>query len=120
MINQGDLFWIDLGDPRGSEPGYRHPYVVVQNNVFNRSRIGTVIVCALTSKQHLATVGGNVPLRPREGNLPKRSAVNVSQVFTVDKSQLVERIGTLAPSRVRQIVDGLVGVVEPREIDVQD
>jgi len=117
VISQGDIFWIDLGEPPGSEPGYRHPYVVVQNNIFNRSRIGTAIVCALTSKSHLANVGGNVPLRPREGNLIRRSAVNVSQVFTVDKSQLVERIGTLSPGRVRQIVDGLMGVIEPRELD---
>ena len=117
MINQGDIFWIDLDEPSGSEPGYRHPHVVIQNNVFNRSRINTVVVCALTSNLKRATAPGNVLLEPREANLPEQSVVNVSQIFTVDKSQLYEKIGTLSSRRVREILDGIGLLLEPRELE---
>jgi mRNA interferase MazF len=115
VIGQGDIFWVDLEEPRGSEPGYRHPHVVFQNNVFNRSRIRTVLVCPLTSNLKRAAGPGNVLLDAQEANLPKPSVVNVSQVFTVDKTQLTEYIGTLSPQRVRQILNGIGLVVEPRE-----
>jgi len=105
VINQGDVFWIDLGEPSGSAPGYWHPHVVIQNNLFNHSRIRTVVVCALTSNLKRAEAPGNVLLTEGEANLPKRSVVNVSQIFTVDKSDLVERIGTLSPKRMREILD---------------
>jgi mRNA interferase MazF len=91
VIDQGDIFWIELGDPLGSEPAYRHPHVVIQNNLFNNlfnhSRINTVVVCALTSNLQRASVPGNILLKPKEANLPKQSVVNVSQIFTVDKTQ---------------------------------
>ena len=115
VINQGDVFWVDLDDPSGSEPGYRHPHVVIQNNLFNRSRINTVVVCALTSNRKRAQAPGNVLLAPREANLPKQSVVNVSQIFTVDKTQLSEKIGSLSTRRVREILDGLHLLTEPRE-----
>ncbi len=117
VINQGDIFWIDLDEPTGSSPGYRHPHVVIQNNVFNRSRINTVVVCALTSNLRRANAPGNVLLEPGEANLPKQSVVVVSQIFTVDKSQLGEHIGTLSKKRVRQILDGIKLLTEPREIE---
>ncbi len=115
-IRQGDVFWIDLGEPEGSEPGYRHPHVVVQNDVFNSSRINTVVVCALTSNPKRADVPGNVLLKKGEANLKKDSVVNVSQLVTVDKSDLIERIGTLSPIRVKQIVAGLKLLIEPRDV----
>ena len=117
VINQGDVFWIELGEPSGSAPGYRHPHVVVQNNLFNRSRINTVVVCALTSNLKRADAPGNVLLSPGEANLPKRSVVNVSQIFTVDKSDLAEKIGTLSRQRVREILDGIQLLMEPRKVD---
>ncbi len=101
VINQGDIYWVDLEEPSGSEPGYKHPHVVIQNNVFNRSQIRTVVVCALTSNLKRASAPGNLLLEKGEANLPKQSVVNVSQVFTVDKSQLDEYIGTLSSRRVR-------------------
>ncbi|GFP40388.1 type II toxin-antitoxin system PemK/MazF family toxin, partial [Candidatus Hakubella thermalkaliphila] len=107
VINQGDIFWIDLGAPSGSEPGYMHPHVVVQNNLFNQSRINTVVVCALTSNLKRAEAPGNVLLAPGEANLPKQSVVNVSQIYTVDKRDLVEKIGRLSSKRVREILDGI-------------
>jgi len=117
VINQGDIFWVDLDEPAGSGPGYRHPHVVIQNNVFNRSRIHTVVVCALTSNLHRANAPGNVLLEAGEASLPKPSVVVVSQIFTVDKSQLGEHIGMLSKKRFRQILDGVKLLTEPREIE---
>lgn len=91
--------------------------MVIQNNVFNRSRINTVVVCALTSNLQRAAAPGNVLLEPGEADLPKPSVVVVSQLFTVDKSQLSEHIGTLSKKRVLQILDGMRLLMEPREID---
>ena len=115
-IRQGDIYWIDLGDPEGSEPGYRHPHVVVQNNVFNKSRINTIVVCALTSNLKRAEVPGNVLLKKGEANLKKDSVVNISQVVTIDRTDCIEKIGSLSPARVRQIVDGLRLLIEPRDV----
>lgn len=117
MIRQGDIYWVDLGSPTGSGPGYQHPHVVIQNNVFNQSRINTAMVCALTSNLKRGGAPGNVLLNKGEGKLKKQSVVNVSQVFTVDKSQLVEKIGTLSADRVREILEGLLLVIEPRDVE---
>ena len=114
VIHQGDIFWITLAEPAGSSPGYRHPHVVVQNNLFNHSRINTTVVCTLTSNLKRAAAPGNVLLEAREGGLPKASVVLVSQLFTVDKSDLTEHIGTLSNKRVRQILDGMRLLTEPR------
>lgn len=115
-IRQGDIFWVELGIPRGSEPGYRHPHVVVQNNIFNQSRINTILVCALTSNLKRAAAPGNILLKRGEANLTKDSVVNVSQLITVNKSDLVEKIGSLIPTRIKQIVEGIRLIIEPREI----
>ncbi len=117
VINQGEVFWINLEELSGSKPGDRHPHVVIQNNVFNRSRITTVVVCTLTSNLRRASVPGNVLLEAGEANLPEPSVVNVSQIFTVDKRQLGVKMGTLSPERVRQILDGVRLVIEPREVE---
>jgi mRNA interferase MazF len=106
-MNRGDIFWLEPDDTRGSIPGHAHPHVVIQEDVFNRSRIHTVIVCALTTNLNRATEPGNVLLDAAEGNLPKRSVVIVSQVSSVEKSKLGERIGALSTERVEQILDGL-------------
>ncbi|MEG3895840.1 MULTISPECIES: type II toxin-antitoxin system PemK/MazF family toxin [unclassified Microcoleus] len=117
VINQGDIFWIELDEPSGSEPGYLHPHVIIQNNLFNRSRINTVVVCVLTSNLRRANSPGNVLLEAGEADLPEQSVVNVSQILTINKSQLGEKIGTLSAERVRQILDGIRLVVEPREAE---
>ena len=117
VINQGDVFWVDLGDPSGSSPGYRHPHVVIQNNVFNQSRINTVLVCVLTSNLKRAEAPGNVLLAKGEGNLPRQSVVNVSQIFTVDKRGLVEKIGSLSRKQIHQILDGIRLLIEPRDVE---
>lgn len=117
VIEQGDIYWVDLGEPSGSAPGYRHPHVVIQNNLFNRSQINTVVVCVLTSNLRRGEAPGNVLLEAGEGGLPKRSVVNVSQIYTVDKRDLVEKIGRLSRERIRQVIAGVMLVLEPREIE---
>jgi len=116
VVNQGDVFWIDFGKRSGSEPGYRHPHVVIQNNVFNRSRINTVVVCALTSNLKRGKAPGNVLLEKGEASLPKKSVVNISQIFTVNKTDLVEKIGSLSRNRFYQILEGIRLLIEPREV----
>lgn len=115
-IKQGDIFWVDLGIPKASEPGYKHPHVVIQNNVFNVSKINTVVVCALTSNVRRAAAPGNVLLKKGEANLPKDTVVNISQIITVDKSDLIEKIGSLSPSKMKQVVEGVKLLLEPREV----
>ncbi len=117
MINQGDIYWVEVDEPIGSEPGYTHPHVVIQNNLYNQSKIRTVIVCVLTSNLRYGDVPGNVLLEKGEASLTKISVVNVSQILTVDKSQLGEYIGTLSQKRVYQILDGIQLFLEPRDLD---
>ena len=117
VINQGDVFWIEFNEPSGSEPGYRHPHVVIQNNLFNRSRINTAVVCTLTSNLKRSDAPGNVTLNKGEANLPKKSVVNISQIFTVNKSDLSEKIGSLPTDRISQILNGVRLLTEPREVD---
>lgn len=105
-----------MGEPHGSEPGYRHPHVVVQNNVFNESRINTVVVCALTSNLQRASAPGNVLLKKGEGNVPKDSVVNISQITTVNKTDLAGKIGSLPASKIKQVIEGIRLLTEPRNI----
>lgn len=104
MINRGDIFWIEADESRGSVPGIAHPHVVVQDDVFNHSRVHSVIVCALISNLKRASEPGNVLLDPGEGDLPKQSVVVVSQISSVQKARLGERIGALSHERVEQIL----------------
>ena len=114
-VIQGDVFWVDVGDPDGSSPGYPRPYMVVQNNLFNRSGIRTVVTCALTSNLRRARDPGNVLLRPGESDLPEQSVVNVSQLLTVDKRRLRSRIGTLSGERVREVISAIELLLEPND-----
>ena len=106
-IHRGDVFWMEPDDSRGPVPSYSHPHVVVQDDVFNHSRITTVVVCALTSNLHRANEPGNVLLDVGEADLPVQSVVVVSQISSVDKARLGERIGSLSEARVEQILAGL-------------
>lgn len=101
-IDQGDIYWV-----LSEESSYTHPHVVIQDNLLNHSRINTVVVCALTTNMKKANMPGNVLLEEGEANLPKQSIVVVSQVSTVEKSQLGEYIGSLTRQRVRQILAGM-------------
>jgi len=107
VIEQGDIWWADLPEPEGSEPGYRRPVVVVQSNEFNRSQIRTVVCVAVTSNSKLAESPGNVRLNSTSTGLPRDSVANVSQVITLDRLFLTERVGRLSLDLIETILDGV-------------
>jgi len=108
VIHQGGIYWIQAEAPNQSELGqHPHPYVVIQDDILNHSRINTVVVCALTTNRKQFNTPGNVLLEAGEANLPKPSVVVVSKVSTVDKTGLGEYIGTLSPERISQIWAGM-------------
>ena len=110
---KGDIYWVELGPPKGSESGYRHPFVVIQNNVFNASRINTVVICALTTNLKRSQAPGNVTLDKGEANLAKKSVVNISQILTIDKAVLKNKIGSLSSKKTNKIIEGIKLLVEP-------
>ncbi len=107
VIEQGDVWWVDLPEPEGSEPGYRRPVVVVQCDEFNRSRIRTIVCVALTSNLALADAPGNVLLISQITGLPRDSVANVSQVVTIDRGFLTERVGRLDSALLEEVLDGI-------------
>ncbi|MEO8593682.1 MAG: type II toxin-antitoxin system PemK/MazF family toxin [Candidatus Solibacter sp.] len=111
-MQRGEIWWADLPEPRGSEPGYRRPVLVVQADAFNRSRIQTVIVAAISTNLDLALAPGNVLLPARSSGLPRDSVVNVSQVLTLDRTYLTEHAGTLPPRMQRAVDEGLRTVLQ--------
>jgi mRNA interferase MazF len=106
-MKRGELWWATLPDPIGSSPGFRRPLVVVQSNDFNESAIRTVICAVVSSNLRLAGAPGNVHVRARASGLGRDSVVNVSQLITVDKRLLSERIGRLAPELLRDVDAGI-------------
>lgn len=107
MIRRGEIWWASLPEPTASEPGYRRPVLVIQSDDFNRSRIATVIVLVVTSNTMLAQAPGNVFLPQKLTGLSKDSVANVSQIVTVDKSFLTERIGALPSNVIERVEAGL-------------
>jgi mRNA interferase MazF len=103
-IRRGEIWWADLDEPRGSEPGYRRPLLIVQSDAFNRSRIATVLAVVLTSNLRLVEAPGNVLVPARAAGLPKDSVANVSQLVTLDREFLEERVGRV-PARLMAAVD---------------
>jgi mRNA interferase MazF len=106
-IAQGDVWWADLPEPSGSGPGFRHPVVVVQGDALNRSHIGTVVCVPLTSNLKWATAPGNVRLSANATGLPKESIANVSQLVTLDKTDLTERTGRLGRAKLGLVLSGI-------------
>lgn len=107
MIQRGDVWWTELGEPEGSSPGFRRPVIIVQADAFNRSRIGTVIAITLTSNLRLADAPGNVFIPRRASGLSKDSVANVSQLITLDRASLTERVGPLSGELLNQVNRGL-------------
>jgi mRNA interferase MazF len=106
-VRQGEVYWLDFGSIKGSAPADRHPCVIVQSDVFNRSLIVTTVVCLITSNIGRAGAPGVVALRKGEANLPKPSVVNLSQILTVDKSELIELVGRVSSSSTEAIRNSL-------------
>ncbi len=107
MISQGDVWWADLAEPVGAEPGFRRPIVVVQGDSFNRTALRTVVAVPLTSNLRWATAPGNVRLTTRATGLPRDSVANVSQVVALDKSILTERVGKLSSAKLDLVLAGI-------------
>ena len=107
MIAQGEVWWADLAEPEGSEPGFRRPVVVVQGDAFNRSRIATVVCVALTGNLRWAQAPGNVLLSARTTGLPRDSVANVSQLVTLDREALSERVGSLPAKKLELVLLGI-------------
>ncbi|MCB9700812.1 MAG: type II toxin-antitoxin system PemK/MazF family toxin [Myxococcales bacterium] len=106
-IRRGELYWLVADDEGGSIPPIAHPHLVLQEDVFNRSRLPTVIVCALTTNLRRASEPGNVLLGEGEGDLPRRSVVVVSQLSAAPRARFDRRIGALTQARVDQVLAGL-------------
>ena len=107
MISQGDVLWADLGEPVGSEPGFRRPVIVVQGDNFNRSALRTVVAVPLTSNLRWAAAPGNARLTARATGLPRDSVANVSQLVALDRSILIERVGRLSSSKLELVLAGI-------------
>jgi len=104
---RGEIWWADLGVPFGSEPGFKRPIVVIQDDSFNKSKIHTVIVSSITTNLHLADAPGNVYLEKKETGLSKDGVVNISQISTLDKKRLTEKAAVLSPGSMAEIDYGL-------------
>jgi len=106
-VRRGEIWWASLPEPAGSGPGFRRPLLIVSANSFNDSRISTVVAAVITSNLRLTDAPGNVRLPAKGTGLTKASVVNVSQIITVDKTFLTERIGRLNPRLLAEVDDGL-------------
>ena len=115
LIKRGQVWWVDFGEPRGSEPAYRHPALIVQRDEVNRSNLATVVVCVLTTNKNLARVPGNTLLPKRATGLPRDSVANASQIATVNKADLAELAGTVPASLLRTVSHGLSWFLELAE-----
>ncbi|MCA1718897.1 MAG: type II toxin-antitoxin system PemK/MazF family toxin [Actinobacteria bacterium] len=107
VVRRGEVWWAELPEPVASEPGYRRPVLIIQSDDFNRSRIHTVIAAVLTTNLRLAVAPGNVPLTTDDAKLPKDSVVNVSQIITVDKTFLTERVSRVSDRVMLMVEDGI-------------
>ncbi len=108
---QGDIFWVRFGRSRDSGPSGKRPAVIIQNDLLNRSNIRTTVVALITSNIKLEEVPGNVRLKRGVGNIPKASVVVVSQIATVDKTRLLEKIGMLNKETTERIIQGCQMVI---------
>jgi len=107
VIRKGSIYWVDFSPGKGSEPIGRRPGLVIQNNILNDSNLNTVIMLAITTTMKFGELPGNVVLKKREANVPKKCVINVTQIKSVDKKSIKEKIGTLTKKRVDEVNEGL-------------
>ena len=107
VIKRGEIWWAELGVPRGSDLGFRHPIIIIQSNDFNQSKLNTIIGVVITSNLRLAAMPGNVLIEKSSTSLLKDSVANVTQIVTLDKGDLLEKVGKLPDRIVQNIEDGL-------------
>jgi len=107
VIAQGEVWWADLAEPIGSAPGYRRPVIVLQSDPLNRSQIATVVCVVLTSNLRWSIAPGNVLLAAKHTGLDRDSVANVSQLVTIDKRQLAERVGKVPRKQMEGVFSGI-------------
>ncbi len=107
VIKRGEIWWAELPEPIGSCPGYRSPLLIIQSNDFNKSNINTIIAAVITSNIRLSAAPGNILLSTQKSKLPKESVINVSQLITIDKSFLTEKVNTLSSSIMANVDEGV-------------
>jgi mRNA interferase MazF len=107
VIRKGSIYWVDFSPGKGSEPTGRRPGLVIQNDILNDSNLNTVIMLAITSTMKFGELPGNVVLRKGEANIPKKCVINVTQIKSVDKQSIKEKIGTLSQKRLDEVHEGL-------------
>ena len=107
VVERGEIWWANLPEPKGSSPGFRRPILIIQADIFNQTNIKTVIAATITTNADLAKMLGNVSISSRSSGLPRNSVINVTQLFTVDKSLLLEYVGTLSARKMQQVDKGL-------------
>ena len=107
VIKRGEIWWAELPEPVGSEPGYKRPLVIIQSNEFNNSNINTIIAAVITTNLNLAAAPGNILLTAKKSKLPKKSVINISQLITINKSFLTEKVHTLSNKVMEQIDNGI-------------
>jgi mRNA interferase MazF len=112
VTRRGDIFWVDFSPGKGSEPLGRRPGLVIQCDALNDSKLNTVVMVAITSNLKFAELPGNVSLRKGEANMPKSCVINVTQLKSVDKSSLVEKIGSLPDKKMEEFFAGLKLVMD--------
>ena len=122
VIKRGEIWWASLGEPRiGSEPGYRRPILVLQANPFNESKIQTVVVAIITSNLRLEAAPGNCLLKKRESQLSRDSVINLSQIITVNKSCLTDKVSKLSSSTMSDVNTGVCLVLGlPSSLKVEE
>jgi len=109
---RGEIWWASLRKPKGSEPGYRRPVLIIQSDVFNKSNINTIVCVIITSNVSLARAPGNIFLSRKESNLPRESVINVSQIVTIDRSYFTECVGTVSKHVLKQVDEGIKMVLD--------
>jgi mRNA interferase MazF len=114
VVGQGEVWWADLAEPRGSEPGFRRPVVVIQGDALNRSKLATILCVVLTSTVRWADAPGNVLLSAKATGLPLDSVANVSQLVTLDRHALIERTGKVSRAKLELIFSGIDTILERR------
>ena len=112
VIQRGDIYWVNFSPGKGSEPTGRRPGLVIQSNALNDSKLNTVVMLAITSTLKFGELPGNVILRKGEANMPRKCVINVTQIKSVDKMSLAEKIGTLSNQKIEEVVQGLKLVMD--------
>jgi mRNA interferase MazF len=107
VIQRGDIYWVNFSPGKGSEPTGRRPGLVIQSDALNDSKLNTVVMLAITSTLKFGELPGNVILRKGESNMPRKCVINVTQIISVDKMSLVEKIGTLSHQKMEEVVQGI-------------